>query len=77
MSGGERQRIGLARAVLQNRPLVLLDEPAAHLDERTLDALRHALNDWLGQRSVIEATHRPGLVSEAPVLTILAQGSER
>ena len=77
MSGGERQRIGLARAVLQNRPLVLLDEPAAHLDERTLNALRHALNDWLGQRSVLEVTHRPGLVNEAPVLTILAQGSDR
>jgi len=62
ISAGERQRLGLARALVQGRPLVLLDEPTAHLDEATTDQLRSSLSGWLAERTVIEASHRSGLL---------------
>jgi ATP-binding cassette subfamily C protein CydCD len=45
VSGGERQRIGVARALLADRPVTILDEPTAHLDARTADALADELLD--------------------------------
>jgi ATP-binding cassette subfamily C protein CydCD len=64
ISGGERQRLGLARAILQDRPVILLDEPTAHLDALSIGVLRSSLAPWLARRTVIEVTHRPGLLGE-------------
>lgn len=62
LSAGERQRLAIARAVLRDAPLVLLDEPAAHLDARTEGELRRSLAPWLEGRTVIVAAHRTELV---------------
>jgi ABC-type transport system involved in cytochrome bd biosynthesis fused ATPase/permease subunit len=70
ISSGERQRLGLARAVAQDRPLVLLDEPTAHLDEASIDRLRRDLAGWLAERSVVEVSHRRGLLSTGPHLRL-------
>jgi ATP-binding cassette, subfamily C, bacterial CydCD len=70
MSGGERQRLGLARAYLEDRPIVLLDEPTAHLDDLGIERLRDALGGWLAERLVVEATHDPGLLADAEVLEL-------
>ncbi len=63
LSAGERQRLALARAVLRDAPVVLMDEPVAHLDGRAEAALREALAEWLDQRTVLVAAHRPELVA--------------
>ncbi|WP_172797891.1 amino acid ABC transporter ATP-binding/permease protein, partial [Longilinea arvoryzae] len=57
MSGGERQRLSLARALLQNAPVVLLDEPTAHLDPLTEREIIHTLHAVLKEQTVLWATH--------------------
>jgi ABC-type transport system involved in cytochrome bd biosynthesis fused ATPase/permease subunit len=68
LSAGERTRVALARAVLRDPGVLLLDEVGAHLDDDALDALRLSLGVFLGARTVIEAAHERPLLLEAPTL---------
>jgi len=62
LSGGERQRVALARALALDPPIVLLDEPTAHLDaERTKDLVERLAALAKGGKSVLCATHDPRL----------------
>ena len=56
LSAGQRQRAGLARAILRDAPLMLLDEPTAHLDALSAQEVTRLLHLWRG-RTVIVATH--------------------
>jgi thiol reductant ABC exporter CydC subunit len=59
LSGGERQRLVLARALLSDAPVLILDEPTAHLDPETAEALVADALDTASGRSVLLVTHRP------------------
>jgi len=73
LSAGERQRIAIGRAVLRDVPVVLLDEPTAHLDAAREEELRHVLAPWLEGRSVVMAAHRGGLLGRVDrTVTLLA-----
>ena len=58
LSGGERQRLAVARALLADAAVVLLDEPTAHLDAATADAVMSDLRRALADRIVVLVTHR-------------------
>ncbi len=74
LSAGERQRIALGRAVLRDVPVVLLDEPTAHLDTGREDSLRELLAPWLEGRTVVMAAHRGGLVGRVDRTVTLVSG---
>ncbi|MFI7585488.1 thiol reductant ABC exporter subunit CydC [Spongisporangium articulatum] len=79
LSGGERRRLLLARAVLSPAPVVLLDEPAEHLDPETADDLvGKALSGALfGDRTVVVATHRLAALEGADAVLVVAAGHVR
>jgi ATP-binding cassette, subfamily C, bacterial CydCD len=63
ISGGQRQRLSLARALLADAPILVFDEPTEHLDESTARALTADLLAATRGRTVIMVTHRPELMA--------------
>jgi thiol reductant ABC exporter CydC subunit len=74
LSGGQRQRLALARVLLADFPVVILDEPAEHLDEQTADALTRDLLAATAGRTVLLITHRPVDPADVDQLLRLADG---
>ena len=74
VSAGERQRIALARAVLRDASLQLLDEPTSHLDDETEATVVEALGRALSGRSALIVTHRPAVMRLADRVVTLEGG---
>lgn len=78
VSGGERTRLSIARAIASGRPVILLDEPVAHLDHPTAEAVIADLCAHAGGRSVIMVSHHGvGLDQMDRVITIRSEGAPR
>lgn len=75
LSPGERRRIGLARAFLRDTPLVILDEPTADLDARSVSIVSDAVGRLRKGRSLLLIAHRPELVRHADRVVVLAAGT--
>ncbi len=74
LSGGQRQAIGLARALLSNPQILLMDEPTSMMDMPSEKAFMQRLGEALGHRTMILITHRPTLLSLVDRIIILGDG---
>jgi ATP-binding cassette subfamily B protein len=74
-SGGEKQRIAIARAVLRNPPVLILDEATSALDAHTERAVQEALDRLAEGRTVIAIAHRLSTVRHAEQIAVLEGGS--
>jgi putative hydroxymethylpyrimidine transport system ATP-binding protein len=59
LSGGEQQRVALARTLIEDRPIVLLDEPFSALDAKTRSEMQELAGQLLADRTVLLVTHDP------------------
>ena len=74
LSGGERQRLALARAFLKNAPLLLLDEPTAHLDAVTVQQVMCDLQKFRQGRTMVIITHHLTKLTMADHILVLDTG---
>jgi thiol reductant ABC exporter CydC subunit len=75
MSGGQRQRLAIARALLADFPLLVLDEPGEHLDTATADAILADLLASTRERATLLITHRLRGLEEMDEVLVLERGS--
>lgn len=74
LSGGEKQRISIARALLKNAPIIILDEPTASLDSESEVAVQEAIDALVRDKTVIVITHRLSTISGAHQIIVLENG---
>ncbi|MFJ6483443.1 MFS transporter [Streptomyces sp. NPDC091682] len=75
LSGGEAQRIALARALLADTPVLVLDEATAFADPQTERAVRRALAARDGDRTILVVAHRPETIADADAVVMLDDGA--
>jgi len=73
-SGGEKQRIAIARTILRNPPILVLDEATSALDTQTERAVQDALQHLAEGRTTIAIAHRLSTVRDADQIVVLDQG---
>jgi ABC-type multidrug transport system fused ATPase/permease subunit len=74
ISGGERQRISVARAFLKDAPILILDEPTSSIDSRTEGVILDSLDDLMEGRTSFIVAHRLSTVRHADQILVLSQG---
>jgi len=74
LSGGEKQRLSIARAFLKDAPILILDEPTSALDARTEGLLLDALNELMKDRTTFVIAHRLSTIRNANRILVVDRG---
>ena len=74
LSGGQRQALLLARTLIRQPSIVLLDEPTAHFDEMTERQVIEAMGAWMAPRTVVVATHRMPVLNWVDRIVVIDGG---
>ncbi len=74
LSGGEKQRVGIARTLLKNPPILILDEATSALDTQTERSIQASLAEMGQGRSVITIAHRLSTIAEADQILVMEAG---
>ncbi len=73
-SGGEKQRLSIARAILRDAPILLLDEPTSALDAESEAAIRKALDNLAEGRTTLVIAHRLATILDSDIIIVMDQG---
>jgi ABC-type multidrug transport system fused ATPase/permease subunit len=74
LSAGQRQRLSIARAIVRNTPILILDEPTASLDARTEQQVLANLSEWGTGKVIFLITHRLSTIRNADQIAFLENG---
>jgi ATP-binding cassette subfamily B protein len=74
MSGGEKQRLAIARMLLKNPRIVILDEATSHLDSESEVAIQRAFTELLRGRTALVIAHRLSTIVDADRIVVIAGG---
>ena len=75
LSGGEKQRISIARAMLKNAPIVIFDEATANVDPENEDRLQKAIEELTRNKTIIMIAHRLKTVRNADQILVIDNGN--
>lgn len=74
-SGGEKQRISIARAIMKNAPILLLDEPTSALDAESEKLIQESIKNLMKDKTVLVAAHRLSTIIESDEIIVLDHGA--
>lgn len=74
LSGGQRQAVAIARALLNDPPMILLDEPSSNMDHQSEERLKRQLRDYAHAKTLLLVTHRTALLELVDRLIVIDNG---